>query len=189
MVFTEIGMFRTAGPPTAIAILMVLALALTLPPALLSILGRRGLAEPGPSTERRWRRRGAAIMRRAGVYATASLVFLIGCAGLLLGHQTNWDESSMFVYANESTRGYDEVYKHYGVNAVATEYVTVRADHDLRNTADLAALELAADAVARLDTVDSVRSITGPTANRSPYRPPGTFPARWARNSTAPHSR
>lgn len=162
MVFTEIGMFRTAGPPTAIAILMVLALALTLPPALLSILGRRGLAEPGPSTERRWRRRGAAIMRRAGVYATASLVFLIGCAGLLLGHQTNWDESSMFVYANESTRGYDEVYKHYGVNAVATEYVTVRADHDLRNTADLAALELAADAVARLDTVDSVRSITRP---------------------------
>ncbi|ALG83784.1 MMPL family transporter [Gordonia phthalatica] len=162
MIFTKIGMFRTAGPPTAIAILTVLALALTLPPALLSLLGRRGLAEPSPSTERRWRHRGATIMRRAGVYAAASLVFLVSCAALLLGHQTNWDESSMFVHANESTRGYDEVYDHYGVNAVATEYLIVRADHDLRNTADLAALELAADAVARLDTVDSVRSITRP---------------------------
>lgn len=162
MIFTKIGMFKTAGPPTAIAILAVLALALTLPPALLSIAGRRGLAEPGPSTERRWRARGANIMRHAGIYAAVSLAFLISCTALLIGHQTNWDESSMFVRANESTRGYDAVYKHYGNNAIATEYLIVRSDHDLRNTADLAALELAADAVARLDTVATVRSITRP---------------------------
>ncbi|MBM7367523.1 MMPL family transporter [Gordonia hydrophobica] len=178
MIFTKIGMFRTAGPPTAIAVLVVLLLALTLPPALLSIMGRHRLAEPGPSTERRWRRRGATIMRRAGVYATASLVFLIGCAGLLLGHQTNWDESSMFVYANESTRGYDEVYDHYGVNAIATEYLIVRADHDLRNTADLAALELAADAVARIDDVATVRSITRPDGTPLAESAAGYVPGR-----------
>ncbi|WP_347954901.1 MMPL family transporter [Gordonia aichiensis] len=178
MIFTEIGMFRTAGPPTAVAVLVVLLLALTLPPALLSIAGRAGLAEPGPSTERRWRHRGAVIMRRAGLYATASLVFLVSCAALLIGHQTNWDESSMFVHANESTRGYDAVYRHYGVNAVATEYLIVRADHDLRNTADLAALELAADAVARLDPVTSVRSITRPDGRPIAESAAGYVPGR-----------
>lgn len=162
MAFTSIGMFRTAGPPTAIAIVIALAVALTLPPALLSLAGRRGLAEPGPSTERRWRRRGAAIIRHAGAYAAVSLLLLASCAAILVTHQRNWDESSMFVHANESTRGYDAVYKHFGVNAIAPEYLLVRSDHDLRNTSDLAALELAADAVARVDGVQKVRSITRP---------------------------
>ncbi|EGD54248.1 MMPL family transporter [Gordonia neofelifaecis] len=178
MIFTRIGMFRTAGPPTAIAVLVVLALALTLPPALLSIAGRRGLAEPGPSTERRWRHRGATIMRRAGIYAAASLIFLVSCAALLIGHRTNWDESSMFVRANESTRGYDAVYRHYGVNAVATEYLIVRADHDVRNTSDLAALELAADAVSRLDAVEAVRSITRPDGKPLTESAAGYVPGR-----------
>ncbi|MGB3603563.1 MAG: MMPL family transporter [Gordonia sp. (in: high G+C Gram-positive bacteria)] len=178
MIFTKIGMFKTAGPPTAIAILVVLALALTLPPALLSIAGRRGLAEPGPSTERKWRARGARIMRHAGIYAAASLAFLLGCTTLLLGHQTNWDESSMFVHANESTRGYDAVYKHYGNNAIATEYLIVRSNHDLRNTSDLAALELAADAVARLDSVATVRSITRPDGKPLAESAAGYVPGR-----------
>lgn len=162
MAFTSIGMFRTAGPPTAIAVVIALLIALTLPPALLSLAGRRGLAEPGPSSEKRWRRRGARIIRHAGVYALASLVLLVSCAAILLTQQRNWDESSMFVHANESTRGYDAVYKHFGVNAIAPEYVLIRSDHDLRNTADLAAMELAADAVSRVDGVATVRSITRP---------------------------
>ena len=162
MIFTKIGMFSTAGPPTAIAVIVGLLIALTLPPALLSLAGRRGLAEPGAASERRWQRRGTRIVRRAGVYAAASLIFLVSCSAILFTHQRNWDESSMFVYANDSTRGYDEVYKHFGNNAIAPEYLIVRADHDLRNTSDLAALELAADAVARLDEVASVRSITRP---------------------------
>ncbi|MCF8588419.1 MMPL family transporter [Gordonia liuliyuniae] len=162
MAFTSIGMFRTAGPPTAIAVLIALAVALTLPPALLSLAGRRGLAEPGPSSEKRWRRRGARIIRHAGAYAAVSLLLLLSCAAILFTHQRNWDESSMFVHANESTLGYDAVYKHFGANAIAPEYLLIRSDHDLRNTADLAALELAADAVSRVDGVRTVRSITRP---------------------------
>ena len=63
MVFTEIGMFNTAGPPTALAVLLVLLVALTVPFALLSLAGRRGLAEPRRSSETAWRHRGARVIR------------------------------------------------------------------------------------------------------------------------------
>ncbi|GAC69952.1 MMPL/RND family transporter [Gordonia soli] len=162
MAFTKIGMFTTAGPPTAIAVLVTLALALTLPPALLSLAGRRGWAEPRRDTENAWRRRGARIVRRAGVYTAAALAFLIGTSLIAVTFEMNWDESAMPIYDTDSTRGYDAVSKHYGDNEIAPEYLTIRSDHDLRSTTDLAAMELAARAVADLPQVARVRSITRP---------------------------
>ncbi|WP_276113645.1 MMPL family transporter [Gordonia sp. N1V] len=162
MVFTKIGMFATAGPPTAIAVLITLAIALTLPNALLSLAGRRGLAEPRPSTESRWQHRGARVIRHAGVYTTVALIFLIGTAAATTTLRLNWDESAMPVHATDSTRGYDAVRQHYPTAEISPEYVTFRADHDLRNTADLASLELAAMALSKIPEVGLVRSITRP---------------------------
>src|SRR5699024_992401 len=45
MAFTEVGIFRTAGPPIAVGILVALAVALTLGPALLTVFGRSGRAD------------------------------------------------------------------------------------------------------------------------------------------------
>ncbi|WP_264062951.1 MMPL family transporter, partial [Mycolicibacterium hippocampi] len=77
MVFTKIGMFRTAGPPIAVAIAITAAVSLTLTPALIAVWGRRGRAEPRPLDERAWRRRGARIVRRAPALAAGTLVFLL----------------------------------------------------------------------------------------------------------------
>jgi len=74
----------------------------------------------------------------------------------------NWDESAMPRSATDSTRGYDLAYKHYGNNVLAQEFVLLRSDHDMRNTADLAALELAATAVANFPETAVVRSVTRP---------------------------
>ncbi|MFW0783639.1 RND family transporter [Gordonia sp. CPCC 206044] len=168
MVFTKIGMFTTAGPPTALAVLITLAIAMTLPIALLSFAGRRGWAEPKPSTERRWRHRGARIIRHAGVYTVAALVFLIGTALFTTTLRLNWDESAMPIHPSDSTRGYDAVLAHYGTNEIAPEYVTVRSDHDLRTTGDLAALEMAAIAMSNEPQVAMVRSITRPDGKPLP---------------------
>ncbi|WP_353507203.1 MMPL family transporter [Gordonia sp. ABSL1-1] len=162
MAFTKIGMFATAGPPTAIAILATLLVALTVPTALLSLAGRRGLAEPRHANDRRWQRRGARVIRHAGVYTVVALIFLTGTALITVTFRPNWDESAMPIYPTDSTRGYDEVIDHYGNNEIAPEYLTFRSDHDLRNTADLAALELAAMSVSNLPQVALVRSITRP---------------------------
>lgn len=162
MIFTKIGMFTTAGPPTAIAILITLVIALTLPVALLSLAGRRGWAEPRHSSVARWQRRGARIIRHAGIYTAAALVFLVGTALITTTFRMNWDESAMPRSATDSTRGYDLAYEHYGQNVLAQEFVTVVSDHDMRNTADLAALELAAHSVDNHPDVDVVRSVTRP---------------------------
>ncbi|AZG45815.1 MMPL/RND family transporter [Gordonia insulae] len=168
MIFTKIGMFTTAGPPTALAVLIALAVALTLPTALLSLAGRRGWAEPRRSTELAWRRRGARVIRHAGVYTVAALIFLVGTALIGTTFRMNWDESAMPIHDTDSTLGYDAVLEHYGHNEIAPEYLTFRADHDLRNTRDLAALEMAAMSVAGLPQVAMVRSITRPDGKPLP---------------------
>lgn len=162
MVFTKIGMFTTAGPPTAIAVLITLFISLTLPLALLSLAGARGWAEPRASTERRWRRRGAQVIRHAGIYTAAALVFLLGTAAITTTFRMNWDESAMPRGATDATRGYDVVTAHFGRNEIAPEFVVVRSDHDLRNTADLAALEVASIAVANMPEVAAVYGLTRP---------------------------
>lgn len=162
MTFTKIGMFRTAGPPIALALAITTAVSLTLTPALMALWGRRGWAEPRPLNERAWRRRGANIVRHAPALAAATLAFLIATSAVLLTFRPNIDENAMQLHATDSKRGYQAVYQHWGVNEVAPEFLVIRADHDMRNTADLAALDLIARAVGNLPQIAYVRSLTRP---------------------------
>ncbi|OBJ72521.1 MMPL family transporter [Mycobacterium sp. 1274756.6] len=162
MMFTKIGMFRTAGPPIALALAITTAVSLTLTPALMALWGRRGWAEPRPLDERAWRHRGANIVRHAPALAAATLVFLVATSAALLTFRPNIDENAMQLHATDSKRGYEAVYRHWGVNEVAPEFLVIRADHDMRNTADLAALDLIARAVGNLPQIAYVRSLTRP---------------------------
>ncbi|MGV0634961.1 MMPL family transporter [Mycolicibacillus trivialis] len=162
MTFTKIGMFRTAGPPIALALAITTAVSLTLTPALMALWGRRGWAEPRPLNERAWRHRGANIVRHAPALAAATLAFLIATSAVLLTFRPNIDENAMQLHATDSKRGYQAVYQHWGVNEVAPEFLVIRADHDMRNTADLAALDLIARAVGNLPQIAYVRSLTRP---------------------------
>lgn len=162
MGFTQLGMFKAAGPPIAIAIVVALAVSMTLPYALLAVLGRRGLAEPRRLNERRWRRIGSTVLRRSGALAAASLVLLIAAATVLLSFRVNFDENAMQLDDTESSAGYEKAYAHWGVNEVAPEYLIVTADHDMRNTNDLAALDQIAERVTKLPDVAYVRSLTRP---------------------------
>ncbi|WNG80168.1 MMPL family transporter [Mycobacterium sp. ITM-2016-00316] len=166
MGFTELGMFKAAGPPIAIAIVIALAVSMTLPYALLSVLGRRGLAEPRRLDERRWRRIGSTVLRRSGALAAASLVLLIAAATVLLTFRVNFDENAMQLDATESSAGYQKAYQHWGVNEVAPEYLIVTADHDMRNTNDLAALDQIAERITKLPEVAYVRALTRPDGHQ-----------------------
>lgn len=166
MGFTELGMFKAAGPPIAIAIVIALAVSMTLPYALLAVLGHRGLAEPRRLNERRWRRIGSTVLRRSGALAAASLVLLIAAATVLLTFRVNFDENAMQLDATESSAGYEKAYQHWGVNEVAPEYLIVTADHDMRNTNDLAALDQIAERITKLPEVAYVRALTRPDGNQ-----------------------
>ena len=166
MGFTQLGMFKAAGPPIAIAIVVGLAVSMSLPYALLSIMGRRGLAEPRALNERRWRRIGSTMIRRSGALVAAALVLLLSAAMVLTTFRVNFDENAMQLDHTESAAGYQQTYAHWGVNEAAPEYLIVSADHDMRNTDDLAALDRVAARVAGMPEVAYVRSMTRPSGKQ-----------------------
>ena len=162
MAFCKAGIFRTAGIPTAISIVVACAVALTVPPALLRFLAPRGWIEPRPLNERRWRKIGGVVVRRAIPLSVAAVVVLLAASSVLFTMVTGFDEDRMQLRATESTVGHDAVYRHWGVNEALPEYLLIRADHDMRNTNDLAALEAVAIGVSNIPQVAYVRSITRP---------------------------
>ncbi|GAA4402064.1 MMPL family transporter [Tsukamurella soli] len=168
MIFCKAGIFVTAGLPTTASIAVTCLVALTVPPALLRVLGARGWVEPRASRERRWRRTGAWVMRRAAPLSAAALVILIAAAAMLPTMVIGFDENRMQLRATDSRTGYDTVLRHWGVNEAAPEFLLVRADHDMRDTNDLAALEAVAIGVSNLDEVAYVRSITRPEGKPIP---------------------
>lgn len=168
MIFCKVGIFVTAGLPTTISIIVTCLIALTLPPALLRFLGARGWVEPRPGTEKRWRRTGAKVMRRAVPLSAAALVVLVAAAAVLPSMVIGFDENRMQLRATDSRNGYETVQEHWGVNEAVPEFLLIRADHDMRNTHDLAALEAIAIGVSNLPQVAYVRSITRPDGKPIP---------------------
>lgn len=168
MIFTKLGVFVTAGLPTAVAITVTCLVSLTLPPALLRLLGGLGWVEPRADREKRWRRVGAWVMRRAVPLSAAALTLLVAMVAALPTMVIGFDENRMQLRATDSREGYGAVLKHWGVNVAAPEFLLVHADHDMRNTHDLAALESMAIGVSNLAQVAYIQSITRPDGKPIP---------------------
>ncbi|MDF3283905.1 MMPL family transporter [Gordonia sp. N1V] len=168
MIFAKNGMFTTSGPPIAIGLLVTLAVSLSFTPAVMAILGRRGRLEPRLSRDMVWRRRGRWILRRGTALTAAVVLVLLALAVPLLTYQPTGDDNAMQLHPTGSSRGYDAVKKHFGVDEINPEYLIIRSDHDMRTSSDLAALDRAAAAVADLPTVERVRFLTRPTGTQLP---------------------
>ena len=78
MIFTQLGILRTAGPVLGISVAVVFFAAVTLLPALLVLAGRRGWIAPRRDLTRRlWRRSGIQIVRKPKTHLLASALVLI----------------------------------------------------------------------------------------------------------------
>ncbi|WP_182378151.1 MMPL family transporter [Nocardioides sp. WS12] len=163
MAIADLGFFNTTGPAIAVSIAVNLFVSLTLTPALLALAGQRGWAEPRDSG-------GAAVWQRiAGLVAahpvrmlTVSLVPLLLLAAFFPLANLSYDVREPLADDAESNRGYALLDRHFPINEVLPDYVLIQADHDLRNTKDLALIEQASSSLARHDGVALVRSITRP---------------------------
>ncbi|MCW2660972.1 MAG: family transporter [Mycobacterium sp.] len=161
--FAKVGMFRSAGIPGAIGILVTMAAALTLTPALMGLALRRGFLEPRPSTtSRRWRHVGAAVARWPGpILITAgglTLLVTLPLAGMRVG----WNEPAATPSAAESSRGYAASDRHFASNSLLPDVVTIQADHDLRNPGGLIAVERITRQVMAIPGVRRVQSASRP---------------------------
>ncbi|MET3962746.1 RND superfamily putative drug exporter [Marmoricola sp. OAE513] len=161
----HVGLFRTTGPAIAVSVLLALGISLSLTPPLLAILGKRGLLEPRkrPSSSRGWERLGKQVVAHPARVLAAGVVPLVVLAAFFPAFTPSYDERSPQPKDTESNLGYRVMDAHFTKNEALPDFVLITADHDLRNPTDLASLEQASAAAARVDGVTSVRAVTRPT--------------------------
>ena len=169
MSLTQIILFRTTGVPCSIGVIVAVLAALTLVPALLSILGRRGFAEPrAAATFQYWRRVGVRIVRRPALVLTASLAVLVALAAPTYWMATGYDERSMQPATTPSNQGYDAIARHYEISELTPDVIVIGADRDLRTSDGFAALNSVLRSVQRVRGVSEVRGPTEPEGKAIP---------------------
>ena len=161
--FTRLPYFQSLGAPAAIGILIALAAALTLAPAVLTLGSQVGLFEPKRMMRTRgWRRIGTAIVRWPGpiLVVTCAVAF----AGLLAlpGYKTSYDARPYMPAAAPANVGYAAAERHFPRARLNPELLMIESDHDMRNSADMLILERVAKAVFRVPGIEQVQSITRP---------------------------
>lgn len=121
LLLSSLSLFRAIGPALAIAVAVTLLAALTLVPAVVTVLGR---ALFWPS--KKWRhepegarfgRVGAALGRRPGRFALASGAVMVALAAFALSFNPSFDFNSSLPKDVESTQGLEVFQKHFAAGA------------------------------------------------------------------------
>ena len=146
--FTRLPYFQTLGVPAALGVLVTLAAALTLGPAVLTIASRFGLLEPKRKVRARgWRRIGTAIVRWPG--PDPGRVVAVALIGLLAlpGYKTSYDARPYLPDSAPANVGYAAAERHFSEARLNPELLMIETDHDMRNPSDMLVLERVAKAV------------------------------------------
>jgi RND superfamily putative drug exporter len=162
--FTRLAFFQVLGIPCAVGIMVAVAVALTLFPAVLAVGSHFGLFEPKRRLNvRGWRRVGTAIVRWPGPILVASLA--IALVGLLTlpGYQPNYNDQKYLPKDLPSSEGIAAAARHFPQSAMTSpEILFIETDHDLRNPADFLVLNKLAKAVLAVPGVSKVQAVTRP---------------------------
>jgi RND superfamily putative drug exporter len=162
--FTRLPYFQTMGIPLSVGMTIVVAAALTLGPALISLVSRFGrVLEPKRMERSRgWRRIGAATVRwPGGVLVMAIVLALVGLL-TLPGYHTTYNDRIYLPGDVPANIGYAAANRHFSEAKMNPELVMVEADHDLRNPADFLVIDKIAKAMVRVHGIAQVQTITRP---------------------------
>ena len=164
MLLADIAFFRTTGPAVAVSVISTLVLSITLIPAVLAVAGQRGMMEPRPvkADGGFWGRMAGLVVTHPTRVLMAGLIPLVALAAFYPTMEISYDERGNQPDDTESNRGFALLADHYPVNEATPSFVVISTDQDLRSPQTLAAIERASDAVARIDGIKEVRSITRP---------------------------
>jgi RND superfamily putative drug exporter len=156
--------FQVLGVPCAVGISVVVAVAITLAPAVLTVGSRFGLFEPKRKLNfRGWRRVGTAIVRWPGPILMATLAVTLVGLFTLPGYKPSYNDQKFIPKDIPANLGYEAAARHFPPSAMMTpEILLVETDHDLRNPADFLILEKLAKAVLAVPGISKVQSVTRP---------------------------
>ncbi len=162
--FTNMPYFVTLGIPLAVGMTVVVLVALTLGPAIITVVTRFGnMLEPKRAMRTRgWRKIGAAVVRWPGPILVATLA--IAMVGLLAlpGYRTNYNDRVYLPADLPANQGYAAADRHFSQARLNPELLMVESDHDLRNSADFLVIDKIAKAIFRTEGVGRVQAITRP---------------------------
>ncbi len=162
--FTRLPYFQPLGVPGAIGILVAVAVALTLIPAVMVAGSRFGWFEPKRLIKtRRWRRVGTAIVRWPGPIFVASLA--VALLGLLTlpGYQPSYSDQDFIPEDIPASVGLAAAERHFPESRMVTpDILLIEADHDMRNSSDFLILNKLAKAIFAVPGISNVQAITRP---------------------------
>jgi putative drug exporter of the RND superfamily len=160
--FTRLPYFSTMGLPVAIGMLVLVAAAITLGPAVLFVGSLVGLFESKRAQGRLWRRVGTAVVRwPAPILAASAVVVLIGMVGLP-GYTTSYNDRFYLPANAPANVGYAAADRHFSQARMNPDILMIEADHDMRNPADMLVLDRVAYNVIRVVGIAMVQDITRP---------------------------
>jgi RND superfamily putative drug exporter len=162
--FTRLPYFQTMGFPLSIGMAIVVAAALTLGPALITLLTRFGrILEPKRTGKARgWRRVGAATVRWPGAVLVMAVVLALVGLLTLPGYHTTYNDRIFLPADVPANVGMAAADRHFSDAKMNPELVMVEADHDLRNPADFLVIDKIAKAMVRVHGIAQVQTITRP---------------------------
>ncbi|GFG74047.1 putative membrane protein, MmpL [Mycobacterium botniense] len=163
LTFARLNYFHTMGPAVAISMLVTIAEAMTLGPAILTVGSLFGMFEPRQAAKARlYRRIGASVVRwPVPILAASSAVVMIG-AIFVPTYRQNYDDRQYQPRDAPANLGFAAADRHFSKSKLFSEMLMVETDHDMRNSADFITLDRVAKALIRLPGVAMVQSITRP---------------------------
>ena len=161
--FTRMPIFQTIGVPCAVGMLVSVAIALTLVPAVLALGSGFGLFDPKRRIGfGRWRRVGTAIVRwPAPILVATVAVALVGLV-TLPGYKTSYNDRLYIPKDIPANLGYAAADRHFSQSRMMPEILMIESNHDMRNPADFLVLHKLAKAIFRVPGISRVQGITRP---------------------------
>ncbi|ART74070.1 MMPL family RND transporter [Mycobacterium dioxanotrophicus] len=161
--FARLPYFSTMGEPVAIGMVVVVASAVTMGPALLFLGTLVGLYEAKkPDTGRFWRKVGTAVVRwPAPILVASAVVVMIGLVAVP-GYKPAYNDRWYLPTDAPVNVGFAAADRHFTQARMNPDILMVEANHDMRNPADMLVLDRVAKNVLRTQGIAMVQSITRP---------------------------
>jgi RND superfamily putative drug exporter len=161
--FARMPYFQTLGIPCAVGMLVAVAVALTLGPAVLTVGSRFGLFDPKRKLAvRGWRRVGTAVVRwPLPILAVTCAVALVGLL-TLPGYKANYNDREYLPGSIPANEGLMAADRHFSQARMKPEILMIESNHDMRDPADFLVLDRLAKGIFRVPGISRVQTITRP---------------------------
>ncbi|WP_082943553.1 RND family transporter [Mycobacterium sp. 1274761.0] len=161
--FTRLPYFQTLGIPLAVGILVATIAALTMAPAMMTILTRFGLLDPKRAMRTRgWRKVGAAVVRWPGPILVSTIALALVGLLALPGYVPSYNDREFLPSDIPANLGYAAADRHFPQARMNPELLLVETNHDVRNSADMLVVDRIAKNVFHIPGIGRVQTITRP---------------------------